>query len=125
MNSPIFEFLIHKRMKQLQILIKNTHKSTAIAVLEDDTLYNFFIENNYNKSIKNNIYKGKVTRIVTGLDAVFVDIGLEKDAFLQAKDCLENKSKNTKKYKISSLFNLGKEIIVQVSKTLFLQKELN
>jgi ribonuclease G len=61
-----------------------------VAVLEDGDLMQLFTERIDNKSIVGNIYKGRVEAIVPGLKAVFVDIGLERNAFLHFSDVRSN-----------------------------------
>ena len=69
-----------------QVLINVEDKDIRVAVLEDGQLTQLFIEQLEEKSIVGNIYKGRVESIVPGLKAVFVDIGLEKNAFLHFSD---------------------------------------
>jgi ribonuclease G len=57
-----------------------------VAVLEDDLLTEIFIERHRHRSIVGNLYKGRVTRVLPGMQAAFVDIGLERDAFLYVSD---------------------------------------
>ena len=52
-----------------------------MAVLEDERLVEIHIERATRRSIVGNIYKGKVTRVLPGMEAAFVDIGLDRDAF--------------------------------------------
>ena len=76
-------------MKQEIIINKGLH-GTRIAILENGALTELLIEQDGRKSIVGNIYKGKVTRVLPGMQACFVDIGLPKDAFLYVNDFLEN-----------------------------------
>ena len=69
-----------------RILINTTPQETRIAVMEDNGLTEFLIERNQEKGSVGNIYKGRVGRVLPGMQAAFVDIGLEKDAFLHASD---------------------------------------
>lgn len=71
---------------QKQILINAEPKVTRVAVLEGNSLQDYFVERPGYKGIVGNIYKGKVDAIMPGLAAAFVDIGLEKDGFLYAGD---------------------------------------
>lgn len=71
---------------QKQILINSEPKETRVAVLEGNTLQEYYVERSGYKRIVGNIYKGKVDAIIPGLAAAFVDIGLEKDGFLYAGD---------------------------------------
>jgi ribonuclease G len=57
-----------------------------VALLENGTLAEFFLERQQHEGLVGNIYKGKVTRVLPGMQAAFVDIGLEKAGFLHASD---------------------------------------
>jgi ribonuclease G len=69
-----------------RILINTTPQETRIAVMEDNGLAEFLIERNQEKGCVGNIYKGRVGRVLPGMQAAFVDIGLERAAFLHASD---------------------------------------
>jgi ribonuclease G len=69
-----------------QILINVAPWETRVAVLEDATLADLWIEHRSEEGIAGNIYKGKVVRVLPGMQAAFVDIGLEKAAFLHVSD---------------------------------------
>ena len=71
-----------------ELIINITFNETRIALLENGLLVEFFIEKKNDKSIVGNIYKGKVARVVPGMDAAFVDIGLDKSAFLYVADVI-------------------------------------
>ncbi|MBI4481916.1 MAG: Rne/Rng family ribonuclease [Acidobacteria bacterium] len=72
-----------------ELIISSTPFETKIAILEDDSLAEFYIERARQKSIVGNIYKGRVTKVLPGMQSAFVDIGLEKDAFLYVSDFAE------------------------------------
>lgn len=72
-------------MKQT-VLVNVEDKDIRVAVLEDNQLTQLFVEPVEKKSIVGNIYKGRVDSVVPGLKAVFVDIGLERNAFLHFQD---------------------------------------
>ena len=88
-------------MKKYLILSKSVYE-TKLALLEDNKLDEIYIERNNQKEITGNIYKGKVVDILNNGEIIFVDIGLEKNAFLS----FENK-KNISKY------NIDDKLIVQ------------
>ena len=60
-----------------------------MALLEDGVVSELFIEREAHRGIVGNIYKGRVTRVLPGMQSAFVDIGLERDAFLYVADVLE------------------------------------
>ncbi|HXG53087.1 MAG TPA: Rne/Rng family ribonuclease [candidate division Zixibacteria bacterium] len=72
-------------MKQ-EIFINSTPQESRIAIMEDGLLAEFLIERKEERGIAGNIYKGKVSRVLPGMQAAFVDIGMEKAAFLHASD---------------------------------------
>ena len=69
-----------------QLLINVAPWETRVALLDDTTLAELHIERGGERGIAGNIYKGKVVRVLPGMQAAFVDIGLEKAAFLHASD---------------------------------------
>ena len=88
-------------MKKYLILSKSIYE-TKLALLEDNKLDEMYIERNNKKEITGNIYKGKVVDILNNGEIIFVDIGLEKNAFLS----FENK-------KDISKYNIDDKLIVQ------------
>ena len=73
-----------------ELIVSATSLETKVAILEDDQVTQVFIERDRSKSILGNIYKGKVTRVLPGMQAAFVDIGLERNAFLYVSDFFED-----------------------------------
>jgi ribonuclease G len=72
------------------IIINAGIDETRIALCENDLLVELYIERKRDRGIVGNIYKGNVTRVLPGIQAAFVDIGLEKDVFLYVMDVHEN-----------------------------------
>src|SRR6185436_4157347 len=75
---------------QKELIISTTPQETKLAILEDDELVEFYIERHRSQGIVGNIYKGKVTKVLPGMQSAFVDIGLERDAFLYVSDFFED-----------------------------------
>src|SRR5207248_1945425 len=75
---------------QKELIISTTPQETKVAILEDDELVEFYIERHRSQGIVGNIYKGKVTKVLPGMQSAFVDIGLERDAFLYVSDFFED-----------------------------------
>lgn len=71
---------------QHRMLIESDPYETRVAVLEDERLVEVFVERHRSRAAVGNIYKGRVTRVLAGMQAAFVDIGLERDAFLYVRD---------------------------------------
>lgn len=98
-----------------ELLINVTPRETRVAVVENGMLQEVFIERVSSRGIVSNLYKGQVKRILPGMQAAFIDIGLERTAFLHASDILGYSLEN-KEDAISQLLQDGDEIIVQVIK---------
>ncbi len=72
-----------------EILINGSQRETRVAILEDDRLVELLVDRPDHRRIVGDIYLGKVEAVLPGIQAAFVDIGLEKSAFLHASDLLE------------------------------------
>jgi ribonuclease G len=72
-------------MKQ-EIFVNSTPQESRIAIVEDGLLAEFLVERKEGRTIAGNIYKGRLMRVLPGMQAAFVDIGLEKAGFLHASD---------------------------------------
>jgi ribonuclease G len=106
-----------------EILINVTPRETRVAVVENGVLQEVFIERARKRGIVGNIYKGKVCRVLPGMQAAFVDIGLERAAFLHASDISTVSSldedeldESRKNGVITELLTEGQEVLVQVIK---------
>ncbi|WP_339672511.1 ribonuclease G [Dasania marina] len=103
-----------------EILINLTPMETRVAVVENGMLQEVYIERATSKGIVGNIYKGKVVRVLPGMQAAFVDIGLERASFIHASDiALDNKDgerRNSDAPDIRSLLREGQAIVTQVIK---------
>lgn len=101
-----------------QILINQTPFETRAALIQGDELQELHIERASARGILGNIYKGKVVRLLPGMQAAFVDIGLEKNGFLHAQDIVQARSQgnssNKKSAAIQDLVHEGQSIYVQV-----------
>ncbi len=103
-----------------QVLVSNSAFFKQVAILQDGKLNDYLYELNDNKSILGNIYKGRVMNILPGMEAAFVDIGLDKNAYLFLDDLLSDKFLKEKKIKkkgainISKVLKKGDELLVQV-----------
>ena len=72
-------------MKQ-EIIINSTPQESRIAIVEDGLLAEFFVERKEEMGVAGNIYKGKVARVLPGMQAAFIEIGMDKAGFLHASD---------------------------------------
>ncbi len=73
-----------------EMIVSSTALETKVAILEDDQLAELYIERNRSRGILGNIYTGRVTKVLPGMQSAFVNIGLEKDAFLYVSDFIED-----------------------------------
>ena len=69
-----------------EILVNVTPRETRVAVVENGMLQELHIERGWRRGVVGNIYKGKVQRVMPGMQAAFIDIGLDRAAFLHAND---------------------------------------
>jgi ribonuclease G len=127
-----------------QLVINDLEHETRVALVEDGTIAELFIERKDESDIASNIYKGKVKRVLPGMQAAFVDIGLEQAAFIYVDDLVFSRSEEYEKFfvdvhdqnheedeinnkvqdviqvknefKIEDLIVEGQEIMVQVAK---------
>jgi ribonuclease G len=97
-----------------EILINVTPPETRVAVIENGVVQEIIIERTAKRGLVGNIYKGKVCRVLPGMQAAFVDAGLERAAFLHASDI--HTEENQKSDQIADLVREGGEVIVQVVK---------
>ena len=75
---------------QKELIISTIPQETRVAVLENDELVEFLIERHRSQHIAGNIYKGRVTKVLPGMQSAFVNIGLERDAFLYVSDFFDD-----------------------------------
>jgi ribonuclease G len=122
-----------------EIVINSTLTETRVALIENDVVVELFIERKKDRSIVGNIYRGKVVRVLPGMQAAFVDIGLERAAFLyvtdvyddfgefymmgkepgstESDDPSDSKAMDMRAHiPIEEILNEGQEILVQVAK---------
>jgi len=76
-------------MNKEMIISSNGHE-TRVAILEDDQLAELFVEREQNRGVVGNVYKGRVSKVLPGMQSSFVDIGLERDGFLYVSDVIAN-----------------------------------
>src|SRR5260370_24757763 len=72
-----------------EIVINSTKHESRIAVIDDGQVVELWVERTRHRTIVGNIYKGRVTRVLPGMQSAFVDLGLERDAFLYVTDFME------------------------------------
>ncbi len=105
-----------------EIVINVGEEETRAAMLEDRVPVEIFIERSVTQRLVGNIYKGRVENVLPGMQAAFVDIGLEKNAFLYVEDALPSRSPDGQGggsalgANICDILKHGQEIIVQIVK---------
>ncbi len=120
------------------IIVSATSKESRIAILEEGVVAEIFIERDLAPSVVGNIYKGRVTKVLPGMQAAFVNVGLERDAFLYVSDIspgfddyegplnleeveggdeIKRRSPRADRHRpIQDLIQQGQELLVQVTK---------
>ena len=73
-----------------ELIVSSGRHETRVAILEDDQVVELFHEREKEYSLAGSIHKGRVTRVLPGMQSAFVDIGLERDAFLYVSDFFED-----------------------------------
>ncbi|MBU3915508.1 Rne/Rng family ribonuclease, partial [bacterium] len=73
-------------MARRKIVINHTRHEIRVALVENGIVSEIFHEREKNKSVVGNIFKGKVLKVLPGMESAFIDIGLEKAAFLYVDD---------------------------------------
>ena len=119
-------------MNKEMIVSSNGHE-TMVAILEDDLVAEVFVERERQRSVVGNVYKGRVSKVLPGMQSSFIDLGLERDGFLYVDDVINpeefdklddeeegggrpRNERDRPKAKIEELLREGQEIIVQVVK---------
>ena len=65
-----------------ELVVSATRHETRVGVLENDQLVEIYVERESQEGLAGSIHKGRVTRVLPGMQSAFVDVGLERDAFL-------------------------------------------
>ncbi|MDN5321704.1 MAG: ribonuclease [Clostridia bacterium] len=101
-----------------EIIVQSNEDETQVAVLENEQLAEIYIERSISDRLVGSIYKGKVENVLPGMQAAFVDIGLEKNAFLYVEDAITNGTYNENGFKVNirDILKEGQEVLVQVAK---------
>ena len=99
-----------------EILVSEEAGEMRVALVEDGRLAEIYIERPGKRSYAGNIYRGKVDNVLPGMDAAFVDIGLERNGFLYVDDVADPDNGEKRPHKITQMLKPGQELLVQVSK---------
>jgi len=101
-----------------EILISVTPRETRVASMEDGVLQEIYVERTSRRGLVGNLYKGRVTRVLPGMQAAFVEAGLARTAFLHASDIAREPpaAGQAEHPDIQTLLHEGQELLVQVLK---------
>jgi ribonuclease G len=124
-------------MQKEMIVASNGHE-TMVAILEDDQVAEVFVERERHRGVVGNVYKGRVSKVLPGMQSSFIDLGLERDGFLYVADVIDTmeefdklesgdeeggngrdhreRDRDKPPPKIEELLKEGQEILVQVVK---------
>jgi ribonuclease G len=101
-----------------EILVNITPQETRVAILENGMVHEIYIERRRSKGLVGNIYKGRVARVLPGMEAAFIELGLERAAFLHVSDVAQARQNGNGggMPHISQVLREGQELLVQVIK---------
>ncbi len=99
-----------------EILVNITPQETRVAVMEQGAVQELHIERTSNCGIVGNIYNGRVSRVLPGMQSAFIDIGLDRAAFLHVADIWRLRQNGDNDKPIERLLHEGESILVQVIK---------
>ncbi len=102
-----------------KIIVNCDNRATRVALLEKGKLVELDIERPLQYRVVGNLYKGTVANVLPGMQAAFVDIGMEKNAFLYVDDIFSDDSEDSPppaRGSIEKMLRVGEEIMVQVIK---------
>ncbi|MDO4696686.1 MAG: ribonuclease G [Neisseria sp.] len=98
------------------VLVNITPQETRVAMLEENNICELHIERNSGQGLVGNIYLGIVRRVLPGMQSAFIDIGLERAAFLHIVDILEQRQNPDAAQRIEHMLFEGQTVLVQVIK---------
>lgn len=75
-----------------EMIVSSNEHETMVAILEDDQVAELFIERERSRGVVGNVYKGRVSKVLPGMQSAFVDIGLERDGFLYVSDVVNTEA---------------------------------
>ena len=99
-----------------EILVNVTPQETRVATIENGVLQEVVVERSRNRGLVGNIYLGKISRVLPGMGAAFLDIGLERTGFLHVSDIARPEPGATTEPSIEQLVREGQHLLVQVTK---------
>src|ERR1044071_7558073 len=74
---------------QKEMIVSSNGHETMVAILEDDLVAEIFVERERHRGVVGNVYKGRVSKVLPGMQSSFIDLGLERDGFLYVADVID------------------------------------
>src|SRR3989442_14808191 len=74
---------------QKEMIVSSNGHETMVAILEDDLVAEVFVERERQRGVVGNVYKGRVSKVLPGMQSSFIDLGLERDGFLYVADVID------------------------------------
>jgi len=74
---------------QKEMIVSSNGHETMVAILEDDLVAEVFVERERQRGVVGNVYKGRVSKVLPGMQSSFIDLGLERDGFLYVDDVVD------------------------------------
>src|SRR5260370_37501800 len=72
-----------------EMIVSSKGHETMVAILEDDLVAEVFVERERQRGVVGNVYKGRVSKVLPGMQSSFIDLGLERDGFLYVADVVD------------------------------------
>lgn len=94
-----------------ELLVEGDPHQTRLAVLEDGRLVEFFVERHRGRGLAGNIYKGRVRRVLPGMRAAFVDLGLARDGYLYVEEMAGDEAETP-----GAIPRRGEQVVVQIAR---------
>jgi len=99
-----------------QMIIQVTAEQEEVAVIQDKRLVEYYVERQHEEPQIGDIYRGVVENILPGMQAAFIDLGWEKNAYLPLEEVLQPKELNGAHPNLQDILKVGQQIVVQVKK---------
>src|SRR3954462_10603707 len=74
---------------QKEMIVSTNGHETMVAIIEEDQVAEVFVERERHRGVVGNVYKGRVSKVLPGMQSSFIDLGLERDGFLYVADVID------------------------------------
>ena len=99
-----------------ELFVSSTPHETRVGMVEDDQLAEIYLERENEYTLAGSIYKGRVTRVLPGMQSAFIQIGLDRAAFLHVADIWSQRQTHEESKPIERILHDGQRLLVQVIK---------